>query len=51
MSNKRKRGKIPVVLTKEYVTLIHIIATEGQNEKFGNRFKKKNGEGIGEYIQ
>ena len=40
MPNKRKKGKISEDLTREYVSLNHIIATKGQNEEFGNRFSK-----------
>ena len=40
MSNKRKKGKISEDLTREYVSLNHIIATKGRNEEFGNRFSK-----------
>ena len=40
MSNKRKKGKISEDLTREYVSLNHILATKGRNEEFGNRFSK-----------
>ena len=39
MSNKPKRGKIPEDLTREYISLNHIV-TKVQNEEFGNRFSK-----------
>ena len=40
MSNKRKKGKISEDLTRDYVSLNHIIVTKGRNEEFGNRFSK-----------
>ena len=40
MSNKRKKGKISEDLTKEYVSLNHIIATKGRMRKLATGFRK-----------
>ena len=34
MSNKQKKGKVFENVTREYISLNHIIATKGRNEEF-----------------
>ena len=38
MPDKQETGKISEDLTREYVSLNHIIATKGQNGEFENMF-------------